>query len=250
MTDAGFFRGTSADQDNRFSDKQKKLLKQLKFNEILNRKVDMNKINLDVVKPWIAKRITDMLGGIEDDVVIEFVFNQLEAEKYPDARMMQINLTGFLTGKYAREFMAELWALLISAEDSADGIPAAILEQKKDEIKKRFEEQDRASSSSKKHDEKSKKRDRRSRRSSSSSSSSSSNHSRRKKKSTSDKSESSKKVSSDKENSVKSSRRKRSQSKSSSPSRHSKKKERSRSVSRSESFCRPKQRPCVTFSTS
>ncbi|PRD20558.1 UNVERIFIED_CONTAM: Srrm1 [Trichonephila clavipes] len=186
----------------------------------------MNKINLDVVKPWIAKRITDMLGGIEDDVVIEFVFNQLEAEKYPDARMMQINLTGFLTGKYAREFMAELWSLLISAEDSSDGIPSAILEQKKDEIKKRMEEHDRVSSNLKKYDEKSKKRDRRSRRSSSSSSSSSSNHNRRKKKSTSEKSESSKKIaSSDKENSVKSSRKRISQSKSVSPSRHGKKKE-------------------------
>lgn len=52
--------------------------------------------------------------------------------------MMQINLTGFLNGKNAREFMAELWTLLISAEDSTDGIPAAILEQKKDEIKKRM----------------------------------------------------------------------------------------------------------------
>ncbi|CAG2182821.1 unnamed protein product, partial [Oppiella nova] len=35
MTDAGFFRGTSAEQDNRFADKHKKLLKQLKFNEVL-----------------------------------------------------------------------------------------------------------------------------------------------------------------------------------------------------------------------
>lgn len=51
---------------------------------------------------------------------------------------MQINLTGFLDGKNAREFMAELWTLLISAEDSTDGIPAAILEQKKDELKKRM----------------------------------------------------------------------------------------------------------------
>ena len=58
--------------------------------------------------------------------------------QYPDARIMQINLTGFLDGKNAREFMAELWTLLISAEDSADGIPAAILEQKKDELKKRM----------------------------------------------------------------------------------------------------------------
>lgn len=39
MTDAGFFRGTSAEQDNRFSDKHKKLLKQMKFAESLNLKV-------------------------------------------------------------------------------------------------------------------------------------------------------------------------------------------------------------------
>lgn len=51
---------------------------------------------------------------------------------------MQINLTGFLDGKNAREFMSELWSLLISAEDSTDGIPALILEQKKDELKKRM----------------------------------------------------------------------------------------------------------------
>lgn len=39
MTDAGFFRGTSAEQDNRFSDKHKKLLKQMKFSDALSLKV-------------------------------------------------------------------------------------------------------------------------------------------------------------------------------------------------------------------
>ncbi|EDL29986.1 serine/arginine repetitive matrix 1, isoform CRA_b [Mus musculus] len=76
--DAGFFRGTSAEQDNRFSNKQKKLLKQLKFAECLEKKVDMSKVNLEVIKPWITKRVTEILG-FEDDVVIEFIFNQLEA---------------------------------------------------------------------------------------------------------------------------------------------------------------------------
>ena len=50
---------------------------------------------------------------------------------------MQINLTGFLNGKKAREFMGELWALLISAQNSGDGIPEEFVNQKKDEIKKR-----------------------------------------------------------------------------------------------------------------
>ena len=37
----------------------------------------MTRVKLDVLKPWITQRITQLLG-IEDDVVIEFVFNQLE----------------------------------------------------------------------------------------------------------------------------------------------------------------------------
>ena len=37
----------------------------------------MLKVNLDVLKSWITKRLQELLG-IEDDVVIEFVFNQLE----------------------------------------------------------------------------------------------------------------------------------------------------------------------------
>jgi len=41
----------------------------------------MNKVKLDTIKPWIASKITELLGGMEDDVVVEYVFNQLEAEK-------------------------------------------------------------------------------------------------------------------------------------------------------------------------
>lgn len=43
-------------------------------------KVDMAKVKLDVLRPWISKKITDILH-IEDDVVVEFVYNQLEEEK-------------------------------------------------------------------------------------------------------------------------------------------------------------------------
>ena len=37
----------------------------------------MSKVNVDTMKPWIANRITELLG-LEDDVIVEFVFNQLE----------------------------------------------------------------------------------------------------------------------------------------------------------------------------
>ena len=49
----------------------------MKFPENIDVKIDMAKVTLDVLKPWITKRLHELLG-IEDDVVIEFVFNQLE----------------------------------------------------------------------------------------------------------------------------------------------------------------------------
>nr|XP_009861959.1 serine/arginine repetitive matrix protein 1-like [Ciona intestinalis] len=133
--DAGFFRGTSTDQDNRFANKQKKLLKSMKFADGLGVKVDMRKIQLDTIKPWISKRITEMLG-FEDDVVIAFVYNSLE-EQFPDPKVLQINLTGFLNGKNSRIFLGELWEHLASAQDNDMGIPQVFLEEKKEEIRKR-----------------------------------------------------------------------------------------------------------------
>lgn len=37
----------------------------------------MEKVNLDVIKPWVTSRVTELLG-FEDDVVIDFLFNLLE----------------------------------------------------------------------------------------------------------------------------------------------------------------------------
>ena len=71
---------------------------------------------------------------MEDDVVTEFIFNQLEA-KDPDPRKMQINLTGFLNGKGARIFMGELWSMLDSAQKSENDIPEALLSAKMEELK-------------------------------------------------------------------------------------------------------------------
>ena len=34
-------------------------------------------MKLDVLKPWITRRTTELLK-MEDDVVVEFIFNQLE----------------------------------------------------------------------------------------------------------------------------------------------------------------------------
>jgi hypothetical protein len=73
-------QGTSQEQDTRFVDKQKKMLKTMKFPKEYNIKVDMKKVKLDVIKPWITKKISDLLG-FEDEVLIGFIFGLLEQEK-------------------------------------------------------------------------------------------------------------------------------------------------------------------------
>ncbi|KAK6118590.1 hypothetical protein DH2020_047658 [Rehmannia glutinosa] len=115
----GFFRGTSADQDTRFSNKQAKLLKSQKFAPELENLVDMTKVKMDVMRPWIAKRVTELIG-FEDEVLINFIY-------------------GLLEGK----FMKELWALLLSAQQNVSGVPQQFLDAKEEETKKKKAETDR-----------------------------------------------------------------------------------------------------------
>ncbi|KAI8055500.1 PWI domain-containing protein [Syncephalis plumigaleata] len=115
MGDGGFFKGTSADQDSRFSNKHRKLLKSMTFPASFKKKVNMSKVNMNVMRLWIARRVKELLG-IEDEVVVEFVYGMLE-EKELDPRRIQIDLTGFLEDK-APQFVVELWELLLSAQEN------------------------------------------------------------------------------------------------------------------------------------
>ncbi|KAL3850644.1 hypothetical protein ACJIZ3_012526 [Penstemon smallii] len=132
--------GTSADQDTRFSNKQAKLLKSQKFAPELENLVDMTKVKLDVMKPWIAKRVTELIG-FEDEVLINFIYGLLEG-KAVNGKQIQISLTGFMernTGK----FMKELWLLLLSAQQNMSGVPQQFLDAKEEETKKKMAETDR-----------------------------------------------------------------------------------------------------------
>eukprot|EP00301_Raphidiophrys_heterophryoidea_P026170 c8967_g1_i4.p1 GENE.c8967_g1_i4~~c8967_g1_i4.p1 ORF type:complete len:391 (+),score=44.09 c8967_g1_i4:51-1175(+) len=135
---AGFFRGTSTEQDSRFKDKNKLLRKQLKFDPILNKKIDMKLVKKEVIMMWVRERISELLG-LEDDVLVGLVENLL-SEDNPDGQDMQIQLTGFLERR-AAPFMTELWGMLLSAMENG-GMPLSILEKTKEILKlRKLEEQ-------------------------------------------------------------------------------------------------------------
>ncbi|XP_050901781.1 uncharacterized protein LOC127108360 isoform X2 [Lathyrus oleraceus] len=138
----GFFRGTSADQDTRFSNKQAKLLKSQKFAPELEHLVDMTKVNMEVMRPWITRKVTELLG-FEDEVLINFIHGLLDAKKV-NGKEVQIQITGFME-KNTGKFMKELWTLLLSAQKNASGVPQQFLDAKEEELLKKKAENDRIS---------------------------------------------------------------------------------------------------------
>ncbi|KAG9020727.1 hypothetical protein FRB95_003600 [Tulasnella sp. JGI-2019a] len=137
MADAGFFKGTSADQDSRFKDKDALLRKSIKFPPEFDTKVDVKKVALTVIRPWVVKRLEEKLG-LEDEILVEYVMTKLEENRFPDPKAMQIEITGFLRAK-TPEFMIELWKLLMSAQKSPGGVPIEFVEEKKQEMRAKQE---------------------------------------------------------------------------------------------------------------
>ncbi|PHJ20565.1 pwi domain-containing, partial [Cystoisospora suis] len=145
----GFYRGTSREQTPFFKDKDKKLIESRKWPAIFEQRVDMSKVNADVMKAWVTSKITSLLG-FEDDIVSSYCMTQLYPEEAMSAdidirqnylcpKNLVISMTGFI-GKNATPFVKELWELLLAAQKEKNGIPPAFLENKKLEMQRKREE--------------------------------------------------------------------------------------------------------------
>jgi len=103
--------------------------------ESLRAKVDMTKVTLEVMKPWIATRVTELLG-VEDEVLIGMIIVLLEESKvHANALHIREQLSTFLE-KHTDEFMVELWDLLASAQANPSGVPAKFLADKARDIER------------------------------------------------------------------------------------------------------------------
>ena len=91
-------------------------------------------MNLEAIKPWINTRVAELLGGVEDEVLIGMIISYLEDTAVHPKQMMH-NLMSFLE-KNTSLFMKELWGLLISAQQSDDGVPLQLVRAKQEEVRK------------------------------------------------------------------------------------------------------------------
>merc|ERR1719231_835880 len=115
----------------------KKLIAKTKFPANFSEKVDMKKVNMETMVPWITAEVQKYVG-FDDEVLVGYVHSQLQPpDGSPvDPRAVQLNLMGFLQ-KHTSTFMAELWTLLLSAQRHPMGIPEEFIEKKREEIRQK-----------------------------------------------------------------------------------------------------------------
>ena len=133
--------GVSFQQDPFLRNKQKKLFASRSWPKEFAEKIDMSRVSIESLRPWVEKRINELLGN-EDEIVFEYCIAQLEAfdpvERSIDPREVQINLEGFLGDEAAAVLMKELWHLMLSAKGHPLGIPQQLLDQQtRDEEEKK-----------------------------------------------------------------------------------------------------------------
>ena len=58
----GFFRGTSVDQDARFSNKATALLQSMHFPSLYRRRVELSRVDVDALSGWVHSAVTELLS--------------------------------------------------------------------------------------------------------------------------------------------------------------------------------------------
>ena len=107
----------------------------VKYPPELNRSVDTRRVKWEIVKPWIAARVTELLT-VEDDVLIAMIYNLLEQDQvHKNGLYVYSQLHTFLE-KHTDVFMRELWDMLVSANGNPSGIPQKFIDEKAAELRR------------------------------------------------------------------------------------------------------------------
>jgi serine/arginine repetitive matrix protein 1 len=139
-------RGTASVEDSRAL---QKALKSTTFPNSFLTKLDVTKVQRTVLSNWIDAKITEILG-FEDEIVSSTAVNLFlpevsneEPKIIPvvDPKRNQIDLAGFLGDDNSKAFCAELWELLLDAQQQNSGIPTKILEAKKQQLAQQKQQQ-------------------------------------------------------------------------------------------------------------
>jgi serine/arginine repetitive matrix protein 1 len=93
MSLGSYYRGTTHEQDARFKNKDKKLLEALKYPKEFETKINIDKVELKVIRTWVENKLNEFLG-FEDEFCTNYAMNMLENKNEDlDPRKLQMYLT-------------------------------------------------------------------------------------------------------------------------------------------------------------
>lgn len=86
-------------------------------------------MNLEVLRPWIDRKLVEIVE-LEDEIVSGLIISELEKadEKGPNPKKLEITLEGIFElmkgflGIKTRQFVHELWKILLEAQTSENGV--------------------------------------------------------------------------------------------------------------------------------
>ncbi|OBA18054.1 PWI domain-containing protein [Metschnikowia bicuspidata var. bicuspidata NRRL YB-4993] len=98
--------------------------------------VDVSKVSMSVIKQWMVKYLEEHLP--DDDVAVEFIYELLVGAENnePEIRVIREQMNDFLGKDTSRAFCLELWQLLLSAQESPDGVPQQLVDDRTAQIEK------------------------------------------------------------------------------------------------------------------
>jgi hypothetical protein len=116
-------RGTSLEQDARFSRAKKK--KAGNVPAIFKENFNPKSVLWESIDRWVEIRTTALLEGVEDEILVGYIHERVTSADV-DPSELAADLEGFL-GEKALGFVEELWKLLVDASSNPAGVPRAFM---------------------------------------------------------------------------------------------------------------------------
>lgn len=96
-----------------------------KLPKIFKQEVDIDKVNLEVIKSWLEKKLDELVPN--DDILVDYTYELIQNKS--EIKYIHQQLIEFLGEEEAVNFCQELWKLMISAQDDKDGIPPQLVKR-------------------------------------------------------------------------------------------------------------------------
>lgn len=117
------------------SEEAKAQRKQRKVEErCFDTRVDVSKVSMPVIKQWLVDALSENLP--DDDVAVEFIYELLVGAENdePDIGAIREQMNDFLGKEKSRLFCLDLWRLLLDAQESPEGVPQKLVDERKSKL--------------------------------------------------------------------------------------------------------------------